>query len=150
MRAAAAVVVALGLAGCGGGSQDGDITKAVRGWSASLADGNGKAACKHMTAGAGEEMARYARSFTSIPTTGDCATDATRFTRKLSTTALRQMRDADVARIRVDGATATVHLEDGGPNELILRREGDSWRIDRAFGKGWRLVGAPSFGMTGG
>jgi hypothetical protein len=126
------------------------VTKAVRSWTAALADGNGQAACARMTAVAHHELAAFAQAYTDVPPTAACAVNATRFTRKLSSIALRQMRDADVADIRIEGETATVHMADGGPNELVLKREGDSWRIDQAFRKGWRLVGAPSFGMTGG
>ena len=146
--ACTALIVA--LAGCGGGSQEGEVTKTVRQWTATMADQDGKAACAGMTAAAHAELASFAQAYTKIPPTTVCAVNATRFTHKLSSIALRQMRDADVADIEIDGSTATVHMEDGGPNELRLRREGDTWRIDRAFQKGWRLVGAPSFGMTGG
>jgi hypothetical protein len=150
-RGTVIAAAALALAGCGTkGSPQGEVTKAVRGWTASMADGNGGAVCARMTAGGRAEMAAFARASTGIPVASACATNATRFTHKLSSIALRQMRDADVADIRIDGARATVHMEDGGPNELVLRREGQTWRVDRAFGKGWRLVGAPSFGMTGG
>jgi hypothetical protein len=148
--ALACAVVALALAGCGGGSQKGEVTKVVRQWTATMADQNGKAACSRMTTAARAEMASFAQAYTKVPPTTACAVNATRFTHKLSSIALRQMRDADVAQIRIDGATAVVHMEDGGPNELRLRREGDTWRIDQAFQKGWRLMGAPSFGMTGG
>ena len=151
MRAVPVLAIGLLLAGCGGGgSADGEITKAVRGWTAALADGNGRAACARMTTAAHVELASFAKASTGITPTTACAANATRFTRKLSSNAQRQMRDADVAEIRVDGAAATVHMEDGGPNELVLRREGGEWRVDQAFRKGWRLVGAPSFGMTGG
>ena len=146
----ACAVLAAALAGCGGGSDKGEVTKTVRQWTATMADQDGKAACSRMTAAAKNELATFARAYTGTPLTGACAVNATRFTHKLSSIALRQMRDADVADIRIDGATATVHMEDGGPNELKLRREGDTWRIDQAFHRGWRLVGAPSFGMTGG
>jgi hypothetical protein len=151
LRGAVVAAAALALAGCGStGPPEGEVTKAVRGWTASMADGNGRAVCERMTAGGRAEMASFAQAYTRIPVTSACATNATRFTHKLSSIALRQMRDADVADIRIEGARATVHMEDGGPNELVLRREGETWRVDRAFGKGWRLVGAPSFGMTGG
>ena len=152
MRAAvAAAVLALAVAGCGeDDSTDGRITKSVRSWTAVMADTDGKAACERMTLAARAEMADFATAFTGVAPTGDCAVDATRFTRKLPANALRQMRDADVAEIRVQGDVATVHMEDGGPNELKLRRDGDRWLVDQAFRKGWRLVGAPSFGLTGG
>jgi hypothetical protein len=147
----AAAVLALAVAGCGeDDSTDGQITKSVRSWTAVMADTNGKAACDRMTIAARAEMADFANAFTGVEPTGDCAVDATRFTRKLPANALRQMRDADVAEIRVDDDVAIVHMEDGGPNELRLRRDGEEWYIDQAFRKGWRLVGAPSFGLTGG
>lgn len=151
MRCGAAVAAAGVLTACGGaGPPEEQVTKSVRSWTANLADENGAAACGRMTAAARGELAAYARTYTRIPTSSDCAANATRFTVKLSSIAKRQMRDADVAKIRIDGPTAVVQMEDGGPNELVLRREGGDWRIDRAFRKGWRLVGAPSFGMTGG
>jgi hypothetical protein len=146
----ACAVVAVALAGCGGGSQEGEVTKVVRQWTATMADQNGKAACARMTAAARSEMAAFAKANTKVPPTTACAVNATRFTHRLSSIALRQMRDADVADIHIDGSAAIVHMADGGPNELRLRREGDTWRIDQAFRKGWRLMGAPSFGMTGG
>ena len=146
---AAAVAAAVLLAGCGGeGTTEEEVTKSVRNWTAALSEGNGGAACAAMTATAQAELAAFARTYTRTGAGRDCAANVRGFTAKLSGIPRRQMHDADVDDIRVSGSTATVAMADGGPNELVLRQQDDEWRVEHAFRKGWRLMGAPSFGMT--
>ena len=153
MRRALALAVAgvVALGGCGGGATErGDVTKAVRVWTAYMADGNAREMCARMTPAAQEEMLNYAQAYTAIPPSASCVVNAVRFIRKLPANGLRQARDADVDQIHIEGSVATVRMAHGGPNEVVLRRQGGAWKIDHAFRRGWRLLGAPSFGLTGG
>ena len=145
-----AAAAALAAASCGSaGTTEEEVTKSVRNWSAALSEGNGRAACDRMTATAEAELAAFARTYTRTGPPSDCAGNVRRFTAKLTGIPRRQIHDADVDDIRIAGDTAIVAMADGGPNELVLRQDGEEWRIEHAFRKGWRFVGAPRFGMTG-
>ena len=138
------------LAACGSeGSTEEEVTKSVRHWTAALSEGDGRAACRRMTPTARAELAAFARTYTRTGPPADCAGNVKRFTAKLTGIPRRQIHDADVDEIEIAGDTATVAMADGGPNELVLRQEGGEWRVDHAFRKGWRFVGAPRFGITG-
>ena len=148
--AVAATTAAALLASCGAeGSAEEEVTKSVRNWSAALSEGRGDAACGAMTPTARAELAAFARTYAKTGPGDDCAANVRRFMAKLTGIPRRQMHDADVDDIRIADGVATVVMADGGPNELVLRQDGGEWRIDHAFRKGWRLIGAPSYGMTG-
>jgi hypothetical protein len=138
------------LGACGGqGTPEEEVTKSVRNWSAALSEGNGDAACEAMTPTARAELAAFAGTYAKTGPAGDCAANVRRFMAKLTGIPRRQMHDADVDDIRIADGVATVAMADGGPNELVLRQADGEWRIEHAFRKGWRLMGAPSYGMTG-
>jgi hypothetical protein len=148
---ALAAVLAVAVAGCGAdATEHGDVTKTVRGWTDALSRGDGGQACSRMTGAAAHELAVFGQAYGVLRPTGDCSSNVRAMAYKLNGNAKRQMHDADVDDIRIEGPVATVHMAGGGPNEIVLRRQGGKWRIDQAFRHGWRLVGAPSFGMTGG
>ena len=140
---------ALTLSACGSeGTPEEEVTKSVRNWTAALSEGNGTAACARMTPTAQAEFATYAGTYVKTGPPADCVGNVKRFTRKLTGIPRRQIHDADVDAVSISGDTARVEMADGGPNELVLRRDGDDWHIDHAFRKGWRFVGAPRFGLT--
>jgi hypothetical protein len=139
-------VVCLLSSGCGdNGSPQEEVTKSVRNWTAALSEGDGDSACTLMTDSGRIELARFAQSFAHTAPTADCQTNVKRFTRKLSPQVQRQTLDADVDDVKVDGSVAIVRMADGGPTEIRLRKEGGEWRVDQAFRRGWRLVGAPNY-----
>lgn len=141
-------MAAFAVAGCGGtGSSEEEVTKSVREWTAALSEGRGDAVCDRMLPSAQAEFAAYAAPFTRKPA-ADCRTNVRRFVAKLTGIPRRQIHDADVDDVAIAGDTATVVMADGGPNELLLRQEGDEWRIEHAFRKGWGFVGAPRFGLS--
>ena len=147
--AAGLAAAALALPACGGeGSAEEEVTKSVRNWTAALSDGDGAAACERMTPTARAELATFARTYTPTGPAEECERNVRRFTAKLTGIPRRQIHDADVDEIAIQGDTATVTMVDGGPNELVLRRDGPEWRVEHAFRKGWRFVGAPRFGLT--
>ena len=146
---AAAAAAALALAACGSeGTTEEEITKSVRNWTAALSEGNGEATCARMTPTARAELAAFARTYTRAGPAEDCPRNVRRFTAKLTGIPRRQIHDADVDDIQVSGDTATVEMADGGPNELVLRQDGDEWHVEHAFRKGWRFVGAPRYGLS--
>lgn len=150
MSALVAVGAATAITACGNaGTTEEEVTKSVRNWTAALSEGNGEAACSRMTPVAQAELAAFARMYAKTGPAAGCPANVRRFTAKLTGIPRRQMHDADVDDIRIEGDRADVTMADGGPNELVLRRDGDDWRIEHGFRKGWRLVGAPRFGMTG-
>ena len=146
--AGAATAVIVAVAGCGGGSS-GEVTKSVRAWTDAMSRGDGKQACARMTGAAARELARFGPRFGVFRASAGCTADVRHMAMKLNPNALRQMHDADVDAVRIEGSTAVVRMVGGGPNEVVLRRVGGSWRVDQAFRRGWRLVGAPSFGLGG-
>jgi hypothetical protein len=144
--AAAAIAVGAALTACGdNGSPEEEVTKSVRNWTAALSEGDGDSACTPMTIGGRVELARFAQNFAGTAPTADCAANVKRFTRKLSPQVQRQTLDADVDDVKIDGSVAIVRMDDGGPTQLRLRKEGDDWRVDEAFRHGWRLIGAPNY-----
>jgi hypothetical protein len=151
MRGTVVCALALvALAGCGGESTErGDVTKSVRSWTDAMSRADGKQACARMTPAAAHELAAFGRSIHFPTNAPDCVTNAHNLANKLTPNALHQMHDADVDDIHIDGSTAVVHMAGGGPNEVVLRRQGGKWRIDQAFRKGWRLVGSPTYGLGG-
>jgi len=145
-----ACIVALALvAGCGdsGDSEEG-VTKSVREWTAALSEGRGDAACELMLPSAQAEFATFAGAFIKAGPPADCERNVKRFYAKLTGIPRRQIHDADVDDVSIDGDRASVKMADGGPNELLLVKDGDEWRIEHAFRRGWRFVGAPRFGLT--
>lgn len=144
-----AVVGALALSGCGqSGTTEQEITKSVRTWTAALSQGDGDSACARMTERARAELAAYAETYTRRPAAPSCPANVKRFFARLTGIPRRQIHDADVDDVEVSGDTATVAMADGGPNELVLRQDAGGWRIHHAFRKGWRFVGAPSYGVS--
>lgn len=140
---------ALTLSACGSeGTPEEEVTKSVRNWTAAFSEGNGKETCARMTPTAQAELATWASTYTKTGPPADCVGNVRRFSAKLTGIPRRQIHDADVDDVSIDGEIASVEMADGGPNELVLRRDGDAWHIDHAFRKGWRFVGAPRFGLT--
>ena len=129
------------------GSEEEEVAKSVRNWTAALSGGDGKGACDLMTTAGRVELARFAQGFAKTQPAADCPTNIKRFQRKLSPQVQRQTLDADVDDVRVDGDTAIVRMANGGPTQVRLRKEGGEWHVDEAFRYGWRLLGAPSYAM---
>jgi hypothetical protein len=149
MTVAAAACLVLGA--CGGeATETGEVTKTVRAWTDAMSRADGPAACSRMTPGAGREMAVFGQTKSLGTKAADCPSNVKQMIRKLTPNATRQMHDADVDTVALDGSRAVVHMARGGPNEVVLVRDGDGWLIDHAFAKGWRLSGSPSFGLGGG
>ena len=145
----ACIVALAAVAGCGDdGSTEEDVTKTVREWTAALSEGRGDAACELMLPSARAEFAEFAGVYTKTGPAADCERNVKRFVAKLTGIPRRQIHDADVDDVAIDGERATVDMADGGPNELLLVKDGGEWRIQHAFRRGWRFVGAPRFGLT--
>jgi hypothetical protein len=140
-------VFCLLCSGCGStGSPEAEVTKSVRNWTADLTGGNAKGACSRMTTAGQQELARFAEAFAQTSPSADCPTNIRRFLKKINPQVARQTLDADVARVKVEGSTATVVMANGGPSQVELVKGDDGkWRVDRAFAHGWRLIGAPNY-----
>ena len=146
--ASAAAILALAVAACGTeGSAEEEATKSVREWTTALSEGNGRGACDRMTPAGRIELARFAQDFAGSRPAADCAANIKRFQSKLSPQVRRQTFDADVDSVEVDGDTAIVRMDHGGPAQIRLLRQDGAWRVDEAFREGWRLLGSPSYGM---
>jgi hypothetical protein len=145
----ACIVALVAVAGCGdSGSTEEEVTKSVREWTAAVSEGRGDAACELMLRSAQAEFAAYARAFAKTGPPAECERNVRRFYAKLTGIPRRQIHDADVDDVSIDGDRASVKMADGGPNELLLVKDGGEWRIQHAFRRGWRFVGAPRFGLT--
>jgi hypothetical protein len=145
----ACIVALVAVAGCGDdGSTEEEVTKSVREWTAALSEGRGDAACELMLPSAKAEFSTFASAYAKTGPAADCERNVKRFYAKLTGIPRRQIHDADVDDLTIDGDRASVEMADGGPNELLLVKDGDEWRIEHAFRRGWRFVGAPRFGLT--
>ena len=149
LRTAACIALLVAVAGCGdNGTTEEEVTKSVRNWTAALSEGRGDAACELMLPSAQAEFATFAGVYTKTGPASDCEGNVKRFLAKLTGIPRRQIHDADVDDVTIDGDRASVDMADGGPNELLLVKDGDEWRIQHAFRRGWRFEGSPRFGLT--
>ena len=132
------VLVAVVLAGCGGGGAVSDpdaIAKTLKDAAKAVADGDGSKACDHLTA----DAQRQAQLQLGAGALGqvDCTTLVSRGTAFMTPLDRQQIKNLQPQNIQVNGtsASATMAASPGGPPgqgisvHLNLTKVGDEWKI---------------------
>jgi hypothetical protein len=133
-------VVALGLAGCGGGvnADAAKVKQTVQRALAALADGNGPAFCALATAGAQAELAR------TTPGAG-CADVVRRISRELSDRVKLGLRSARVGRVSLSGDHASIRAGDitstRGSLKGFLQASAAPTKLTRQSNGSWMIAG---------
>ena len=140
-----AVVVAVGLAGCGGDDEpDRDSPeRTVNSYLTALAEGDGERACEELTPDAQAELSGLLATQLGLARLKDCVAMAEQLGDVLGPATAEELLDGDAGDVRVDGATATASPP-GGPARIRLVRRGGDWQIDEHLEGGW-----PEIGVTG-
>jgi hypothetical protein len=130
--AALGAVVALGVAGCGGGGADDTqkIESTVRDYFGAFADGDAARACGDLASRTREDFVKAARAkeCTSAIRTAMRRPDVKRFTAGL--------RNPKVLSVQINGDNAVATVRALGRNTKVpLHKEGDNWKVEGKVGE---------------
>ena len=125
------IVVAFGIAGCGGPSDKEKVQTTVRDYFTAFADSDFGKACDKLSTQTRDELVKAARTkdCTAALKRGAARADVKRFQTKL--------RDARVVSVDIKDKTATAKVRAiGATTTLPLAKEGDQWKVQGAVGEG--------------
>ena len=137
-----AVVVALGLAGCGGDDEpEGDSPeRTVRTYLSALAEGDGERACEELTTKGQAELSERVATQLGLARLKDCVAMTEQLSDVLPETTAEELLEPDAGEVKVDGPKATASPP-GGPVRMRLVRRGGDWLIDEHLAAGWYEIG---------
>jgi hypothetical protein len=140
-RLASGCLAALALAACGGSSHPPSeqsatqIKQVARSYLNAQAAGDGEAACALLTAAAQSKLENLVVSLSNglVKTQPSCA-DAVRLVSTVAgQTLMKQLSNAQIEHIKVNGNQATAQVVVGGgqvpPQQVTLERVHDTWQI---------------------
>lgn len=127
-----AVGAALVVAGCGGTgeSDENGVRAAIVGYFDGFADGDGEAACAHVTGNAKIELVELAAS-AGIDSVS-CATIVEELSGLIGASEVDRLRDLTVTNIEIDGARATATIQGATVRPTLTESDG-AWYIDSGF-----------------
>jgi hypothetical protein len=130
-----AAVVALALAGCGGGDEapsSGEVDDVVADYAHAFGGGDGERACELLT---DEARDAFVKRVSSVVGTTDCAEAMAKLQSFAGPTITGPFEDATVEDVEVDGDRATADLvADGHTEEVTLESVDGDWLLTRAPG----------------
>ena len=118
------VLLAAGAAGCGGSSDNGQITNTVKTYLAAIANGNGTTACDQLTNGEANQALQAGASLGAVT----CAQAVQDASGNLGGNGKQTLLNAHVINVQVTGNTATADLQ-GGTQTVQLTKIGGRWLI---------------------
>ena len=131
MKRAATAIVALAVAGCGGGPSDKEkVETTIRDYFTAFADSDFGKACGELADETRAELTKAARAkdCSAALARGAQQADVKRFATKL--------RDVRIVSVDVEDHTATAKVRAiGATTTLPLTKEGDEWKVRAAVGE---------------
>jgi hypothetical protein len=131
MKRAATAIVALAVAGCGGGPSDKEkVETTVRDYFTAFADSDFDKACGELAEQTRAQLTKAARAkdCTAALARGAQRADVKRFATKL--------RDVRVVSVDIKDKAATAKVRAiGATTTLPLTKEGDEWKVQGAVGE---------------
>jgi ketosteroid isomerase-like protein len=130
--AVASLVVALAVAGCGGGDDKDDVRATVQAYLDSFVKGDAARTCSLMTEETRTEFVKGARP---LAPTSDCATATIAVRAAAGRKAIDALRDAKISKVTVQGNSASAKLKArSGESVATLTKQGGEWKVSSAPG----------------
>jgi hypothetical protein len=121
-------ILAIALAGCGGGSSPADDAKStLKSYLDAFVNGDGAKACGLMSKGTRDQFVSRVKVLTK---TTDCTKAITTIRAAAGAPAIDALKKTKISDVKVDGDTATAKLASGsGSTTTVLKKEGGDWKI---------------------
>lgn len=124
-----AVVLALSLVACGGGSAEDDVRSASENFVTAFKDENWEEVCSMMTKAS---KAQLEQAGETLDAKGGCPGVWEQASKLIDAEAKKQLEEFEIDTVKVNGNIATVTSVAAGTDPARLRKEDGEWRVDVA------------------
>jgi len=133
--AVSAILVALTLSACGGGSDDsGEVSDTVTSYLSALADGDGQKACDQLSSSEAAQIFQEATTVLPELRATGCADALSKLSESLGGER-KALESVEVTNVKVNGDSATAEVV-GGTTTVHLTKTDDTWLISGGLNLG--------------
>lgn len=133
LAALASIAVIAGCGGSSGGSDNQQITTAIRAYLGGIANHNGQQSCSQLTSVAGKDLLDAANQQDPQLKAKSCADVLNTIDGLLSSADKTRLRTAKIVKVKVSGSTATASVQ-GGDKPAQLVKQNGHWLISGGVG----------------